>query len=178
MTNKKNSSNKKYEYKFIQFAISKEEKKRIKEFTEKSGNKTISNFIREAINEKITRIEQNITPFSQETDSQILQEIRTLFQTQSQEQNKVLNTINEKIEENERYYKELMNNFTQIQNYILQEDYEEITQKIYHFIKTHKSVKQQEIMDQFNLDLKETLKILSNQTYFEYNITTGRFTAK
>ena len=119
-----------------------------------------------------------MTPFSQQTDSQILQEIRNLFQTQSQEQNKVLNTITEKIEENERYYKELMNNFTQLQNYILQEDYEEITQKIYHFIKANKSVNQQDIMDQFNLDLKESLKILSNQTFFKYDVITGRFTTK
>ncbi len=178
MTDKKKNSSKKYEYEFIQFAISKEEKKRIKKFAEESGAKTISNFSREAINEKITRIEQNKTPLSQQTDSQILQEIKNLFQTQSQEQNKLLNTINEKIEENDRYYKELMENFTQIQNYITHEDYEEITQKIYHFIKTHKLIKQQEIMDQFNLNWKESLKILSNQVYFEYNITTGRFTAK
>ena len=178
MTDKKNNSDKKYEYKFIQFAISKEEKKRIKEFAKKSGAKTISNFIRDAINEKIMRIEQNISPFSQQSDSQLIQEIRKLFQMQSQEQNKILNEMNEKIAENERYYEELLKNFNQIQNYISHEDYEVITKKIYEFVKTHKSVKQQEIMDQFNLDWKESLKILSNQTFFEYNITSGRFTAK
>ena len=136
MTDKKNSSNKKYEYKFIQFAISKEEKKHIKEIANESGAKTISNFIRDAINEKIIRIKQNISPLSQQTDSHLLQEIRNLFQTQSQEQNKLLNTITEKIEENDRFYEELMNNFIQLQSYISREDYEETTQKIYHFIKT------------------------------------------
>ena len=178
MTDKKNSSNKKYEYKFIQFTISKEEKKRIKEFAEKSGAKTFSNFIRDAINEKIIRIEQNISPLSQQLDSRLIQEIKKLFQMQSQEQNEILNEINEKIEENERFYEELLKNFAQIQNYISYGDYKEITEKIYQFVKAHKSIKQQEIMDQFNLDWKESLKILSNQNFFEYNIITGRFTAK
>lgn len=178
MTDKKNNLKKKYEYTFIQFAISKEEKKRIKDFAKKSGAKTFSNFIRDAINEKIMRIEKNISPLSQQSDSQLIQEIRNLFQIQSQEQNKLLNEMNEKIEENERFYEELMKNFDQIQNYVSREGYEDITEKIYQFIKAHNSVKQQEIMDQFNLDWKESLKILSNQVFFGYDITTGRFTTK
>lgn len=178
MTDKKNNLEKKYEYKFIQFVVSKEEKNRIKELAKKTGTITISNFIREAINEKITRIEQNITPLSQQSDSQMIQEIRNLFQMQSQEQNKILNEMNEKIAENERFYEELLKNFAQIQNYISYEDYKDITEKIYQFVKAHKSVKQQEIMDQFNLDWKESLKILSNQNFFEYNVITGRFSAK
>ncbi|MFW9972331.1 MAG: ribbon-helix-helix domain-containing protein [Candidatus Odinarchaeota archaeon] len=176
MTNKNNNQEKKYTYKFIQFTVSEEDKNQIEEYTEKAGLNTISEFIRQAINEKIIRMDQGDSIL--EKDSKLIQKIESLLSSQSLEQKRNLDEINRKIDENKRYYQELMTNFELVQKYINKEHYNDITEKIHAFIVEHESVKQQEVMDQFNLSKDDSLKILSNKDYFNYDLKTARFQPK
>lgn len=174
---KNNNQTKKYLYKFIQFTVSEEKKKEIEVYSEKSGEKTISEFIRQAIDEKIIRIDRGQSSY--QNDSEILQKIENALDLKFLDQNKKLNSILELERLNHEIYKDLNERFELIQDLVDKEKYKDITDTVHAFvIKNQKGSTQKEIMNQFSLDSHESLKILSNKNRFEYNITTSRFNAK
>jgi len=177
LTNENKKQTKKYSYKFIQFTISEERKKQIEDYSENSGFTTISKFIRKAIDEKIIRIDRGQS--IDQNDSEILQKIEKALDLKLLNQDKKLTDILELERLNQENYKALNKRFELIQNIIDKNEYKEITDKVYAFIrKKQKGVTLKEVMNQFSLDSHESLKILSNKSKFEYNITTSRFNVK
>jgi Arc/MetJ-type ribon-helix-helix transcriptional regulator len=176
LTPEKNNQSKKYSYKFIQFTVSEEKKKQIEDYSENAGYKTISEFIREAIDEKIIRIDRGQS--IDQNDSEVLQKIENLLDIKFLDQNKKLNNILELERLNQEIYNDLSGRFELIQDHVDKEKYKDITDKIYDFIKNQKGATQKEVMSQFALDPHESVKILSNKTKFEYDIATSRFNAK
>lgn len=173
---------KEYHYSYIQFTVSDEDKKLIEEYTEKSGLNTLSKFIREAVNEKIARMNQSesIVKTKDDRNSSIsLEQIEKIIDKRLKQRNEDLEIqLNKLIDENQRLFHSLFKNFELIQTYVNQDEIKHQSDKIANLLKAHKSLTQQEIMDLTDLSFKESFKILSNTKRFKLNTTTGRWSLK
>ncbi|MHA1380714.1 MAG: hypothetical protein ACTSRG_20285 [Candidatus Helarchaeota archaeon] len=176
MNEKKNGNKKKYEYDFIQFAVSKEAKKRYEEYAKSSEDKTLSKFIRNAIEERIIRIDQNI-PLIQNTKGNLsIKQIEKIIDNRLSNQNEYFKQELAKISsENKELYNKITNDFEVLQSYINSEDFQEETNNIINLLKAHKSLTPKDIMDYTKLTFKEIFQILSNTDIFNLNSATGRF---
>jgi len=174
-TTKEENNGKKYEYTYIQFTASEDLKNRIEEYRERISCKTNSAFIRDAIEEKIMRIQQGIPLIQGENNSISRKEIENLIDKRL---NSTQSAIQDMIDQNQKEMDKLLTtinkNFQMIQNYSNREEFEERTNKLIALLKIHKNLSTKEIMDHLNLRFNEAMKIISNTDTFKFNNITGR----
>ncbi|MFX1256772.1 MAG: hypothetical protein ACFFAN_02855 [Promethearchaeota archaeon] len=137
-------SKKKYKYNFIQFSVSDAEKKEIEKFVEKSPVKTITDFVRQAVFEKIRNIKHpqlNSTNQSNSIDFKILIE--------------KINKIGERqkiMQENLSIINQMDHRLALIQKYSAKNDLTNETKTVMSLFKSHKSLSIKEIIDLTKMD--------------------------
>ncbi len=166
---KKQNKERKYSYKYIQFTVSNDLRKNIEEWTEKSIFTTISDFIRNAVEEKIRRL-KNPELFQSKSNSQINPAIFNQMLKQSEKSN----ILQEKVLERMRIFDEMRKDLYQIRRFSIKEDLIQETKTIINLLKAHKTLSQKQIIEKTNLDKETVFQIVSTDDRIKLNMN-GRF---
>jgi len=166
-----NKSRKKYKYKFIQFTVSEGLRKDIEVFTEKSTFTTISDFVRNAVEEKIRKLKN-----PEQLQSKIL-EVNPAIVEQYLKNSQKYNSLEEKILERMKIFDEMKADLDLIKKYSLKQGLTSETTKIMNLLKAHKSLTIKQIIDKTNFDKDLIFQIVSNDKKFKLNMN-GRIQLK
>jgi len=166
-----NKSRKKYKYKFIQFTVSEGLRKDIEVFTEKSTFTTISDFVRNAVEEKIRKLKN-----PEQLQSKIL-EVNPAIMEQYLKNSQKYNSLEEKILERMKIFDEMKADLDLIKKYSLKQGLTSETTKIMNLLKAHKSLTIKQIIDKTNFDKDLIFQIVSNDKKFKLNMN-GRIQLK
>lgn len=169
----KDKKEKKYNYKFIQFSVSDDLKDDIEEWTEKSPFKTISDFVRNAVSEKIRTLKNPQSNQSNIKDSQINASVLEELTKNTQK----LLLLQEKTLERSKIFDEMKADLERIKKFSIKQGLVDESEIIYNLLKAHQSLSQKQIIEKTNLDKDTIFQILSTDNRFKLNIK-GRFCLK
>ncbi len=170
---KKEKKEKKYSYKFIQFSVSDDLKDDIDVWTGKSPFNTISDFVRNAVVEKIRNLKNPKLNQSNLKDSQI--NASMLEQLTKNTQKLIL--LQEKTLERSKIFDEMKADLERIKKFSIKQGLIQESEIIYNLLKAHKSLSQKQIIEKTNLDKDTVFQILSTDDRFKLNIK-GSFCLK
>ena len=162
---------KKYKYNFIQFSVSEDLRKDIEVYTEKSPFNTISDFVRNAIEEKIRKLKN---PKQSQSKTR---EVNPAIMEQYLKNSQKYNNLEEKILERMRIFDEMKADLELIKKYSLKQGLNPETDKIMNLLKAHKSLTIKQIIDKTNYDKDLIFQIVSNDKRFKLNMN-GRIELK
>lgn len=166
-------SNEKYSYNHVQFTVSNAFKADIEEMAEECGYKTISDFIRAAIKEKIRRFKEPelFNQSASNIDPDLLASLHDKLDSINHKQDLTLersNTINQL---NERV--------NLLQSFLVSSNTDaHIKQQILSVFKTKRSVSIKDLNELLTIDsrkIEEFIKVLQKQGRISLNPTTGRY---
>jgi len=159
---KKPKNGKKYKYKFIQFSVSDKFKERIEKMAENGGFTTVSDFIREAIKDKIRRIEhpEIFNESKTRIDNDKMKKLLEMSGINSEKIDKVLKKF-DKIERIERNLQLLFN----LEN---REVLKEKEKEVIELLQEHKILFPKKIMELTNINRKELYAIISDSDKYRY----------
>lgn len=166
---KNQNQEKKYTYNYIQFTVSDNLRKEIEEWTEKSTFTTISDFIRNAVEEKIRLLknpEVELSKSRNQIDSVLLNKI--LEKVEKSE------TLNKKLLEQMKEYEYMRKDLEQIKKFSIKQDLTQETEHIINLLKAHKSLTQKQIIEKTNLNKEIVFQIVSTDERIKLNMN-GRF---
>lgn len=166
---KKQTKERKYSYNYIQFTVSNDLRKDIEEWTEKSSFTTFSDFIRNAVEEKIRRLNN-----SELYQSKSINQINPAIFNQLLEQSQKSNSLQEKVLEKMRIIDEMRKDLVRIRKYSIQQDLTQETETIINLLKAHKTLSQKQIIEKTNLDKDTVFQIVSTDDRIKLNMN-GRF---
>lgn len=174
----KNNKEKKIRDKMVHIAFTHHEKEEIKQLADDSSM-TASEFIRDAIREKIKRIKnpELMNKSSIQFNPEILLKI-------SKDTQKLL-----EIEGEKKKRDEAMNNIIETSEAI-QEEYKRLKEKcimsdltneheiIKNLLKGHKSLTTKQISDMTKIEPNKVILIITKREFFKLNVTTGRYSLR
>lgn len=164
---KKQNTEKKYIYNYIQFTVSDNLRKDIEEWTEKSPFTTISDFVRNAVEEKIRRLKNpEIIQSNNQIDPTIFKQIL--------KQSKKVNSLNEKILERMRLFEEMKDDLKLIKKFSNTQDLADENEIIINLLKAHKSLSLKQIIEKTDFDKDTVTQIVSSDERIKLNMN-GRF---
>ena len=166
MANKSNE--KKYKYKFIQFSVSDELKEDIDKYTKKSTFTTVSDFIRNAVEEKIRSLKN--PEQSQSKTNQITPIILEKYLKNSQN----FNLLEEKLLDKMKIFDDMKADLELLKKFSFKQGLVKETETIINLLKAHKSLSQKQIIEKTDLDKDTVFQVLSNDNRFKLNMN-GRF---
>ncbi len=169
----KQKKEKKYRYKFIQFSVSDDLKNDIEEWTGKSSFNTISDFVRNAVVEKIRNLKNPKLNQSNLKDSQI--NASMLEQLTKNTQKLIL--LQEKTIDRSKIFDEMKADLERIKKFSIKQGLVQESEIIYNLLKAHQSLSQKQIIEKTNLEKDTIFQILSTDDRFKLNIK-GRFCLK
>ena len=155
----------------VHIAFFKQEKEEIKKLS-KESNMTASEFMRQAIFDKIRRIKHP------ELFTQTSNQVNPIFFEQITKELKKLNEKQEKILERDKIFNEMKKTLDLIQRFSIKQDLKEETVSILNLLKAHKSLSQEQIIEMTNFDKDIVFQVISNKKLFKLNIETGRFSKR
>jgi len=175
LPNRKKQQNSKFDS-FIRFGVTKDQKMKIIKIAEET-NKSLSEFIRDAIFEKIRNIEYpeqathiKTSYIPQEILEQIMLKAEKIIELQ-EEANKRLR-ISQDIEETRMAIKQ---EYEKLRNLGKINDLSKEANLIFNLLNGHKSLTPDQISKKTNLDIEKVFLILQVDNRFKLNITTGRY---
>ena len=170
MTENKNTK-KNYEYEYEHFTVTKEFKKEIEEYTKKSGFTTKSDFIRDAIKEKIERIKN---PTKVNTSGP---QINSAFFNEITKNSRKMIELQEITVDKLKNFNEIQEILQLIQKYSIRTDLQKETNKIENLLKARANLSIEQIADKLDLDINLVKDIMAanNNKQFKLNIKTGRW---
>ena len=166
-----NKSRRKYKYKFIQFSVSEDLRKDIEVYTEESTFNTISDFVRNAVEEKIRNL-KNPEQLQSKT-----REVNPAIMEQYLKDSQKYNSLEGKILERMKIFDEMKADLDLIKKYSLKQGLTAETTKIMNLLKAHKSLAIKQIIDKTNFDKDLIFQIVSNDKRFKLNMN-GRIELK
>ncbi len=164
----KKSNEKKYKYKFIQFSVSDELKEDIDKYTKKSTFTTVSDFIRNAVEEKIRSLKN--PEQSQSKTNQITPIILEKYLKNSQN----FNLLEEKLLDKMKIFDDMKADLELLKKFSFKQGLVKETETIINLLKAHKSLSQKQIIEKTDLDKDTVFQVLSNDNRFKLNMN-GRF---
>ena len=173
-----NNKEKKIRNKIVHIAFTQHEKEEIKDFAADS-NMTASEFIRDAIREKIKRIKnpeimnQGSIQFNPEILLKISKDTQKLVEL-NEEKEKRENAINNILETSEAIQEE----YKRLKEKGLMADLEKETMKIRKLLGGHKSLSPKQISDMIKIDSNKVAIIITNKKFFKLNVVTGRYSLR
>lgn len=160
---KNKKKEKEYNYKFIQFSVSDGFKEKIELMAENGGFTTVSDFVREAIKDKIRRIEhpEIFNESKTEINNDKMKKLLEMSGITSKKIDKVLNKF-DKIEKIERNLQLLFN----LEN---REVLKEKENEVIELLQEHEILFPKKIMELTNINRKELYAIISDSDKFSIN---------
>ena len=175
MPNKKKTGNEKQDS-FIRFGVTEDQKKKIESFA-KEFNKSLSDFIRDAIFDKIRRFEHP-EQFSQGNISQMNSAILEQLTLNTKKILELQEKTNEKIEIAEDIENTILiikEQYDKLKVKGLINDFSKESEIIEVLLKNHNSLTPDKISKISNLEIDDIILILNAFDKFKLNITTGRY---
>ena len=173
-----NNKEKKIRNKIVHIAFTQHEKEEIKDFASDS-NMTASEFIRDAIREKIKRIKnpeimnQGSIQFNPELLLKISKDTQKLVEL-NEEKEKRENAIKNILETSEAIQEE----YKRLKEKGLMADLEKETIKIRKLLEGHKSLSRQQISDMTKIESNKVAIIITNKKFFKLNVVSGRYSKR
>ncbi len=173
-----NNNEKKIRNKIVHIAFTQHEKKEIKDFAEDS-NMTSSEFIRDAIREKIKRIKnpeimnQGSFQINPELLLKISKDTRKLVEL-NEEKEKRENAINNVLETSDAIQEE----YNKLKEKGLMADLKKETMIIRKLLEGHKSLSPKQISDMTKIVSNKVAIIITNKEFFKLNVVTGRYSKR
>jgi len=171
MKNTNSKSKKKYQYTFIQFSVSDKQKEKIESITEQSGFTTVSDFVREAVREKILRIESPETfqqtikvNLEQSQIREILSDVLTQLNIDPKTRD-IMAELSETLIKIKKTMKTL-NNYTK-------SDLKEKEKNIVKLLQKQGELKPKKLAELSKLSIEEIYEITSNEDKFKITMNGG-----
>jgi anaerobic ribonucleoside-triphosphate reductase len=165
----KNNSKAKYDYKYIQFSLSKREKEKIKKFADRQGYRTISDFVRRTLFDHMRRKENPELFINKKNESLN----RIILERISENVIKILG--NQKfLLEREDIIGQIKKRVFELHRMAEMESLSEERDRIMQLLEKHRSLSLREIQEDTELGEDIVFKILSDLNIFKIT-TTGRF---
>ena len=159
-----NKTKKKYKYKFIQFSVSEDLRKDIDIYTEKSTFNTISDFVRNAVEEKIRKL-KNPEQLKSKTS-----EVNPAMMEQYLKNSQKYISLEGKILERMKIFDEMKADLDLIKKYSIKQGLTAETKKIMNLLKAHQSLTIKQIIDKTNFDKDLIFQIVSSDKKFKLNM--------
>jgi Arc/MetJ-type ribon-helix-helix transcriptional regulator len=174
MKKQKNNENEKdYEYTFIQFSLPKELKEKVKEKVNASHISTMSDFVREAVQDKIRRIENPEAFESKEVSEFTAKQLRAILENISDNSQKI-DLLIEKTDTIMR----IQNQLEKLKNLVERPELEELEERVVELLRKKGELKPKEIAEALEVEVNKAYDVVSNDKLFEMNMSTGGFRLK
>lgn len=155
----KQNGEKEYKYNFIQFTVSDKFKDKIEQIAKNGGFTTVSDFVRDAIKDKIRRIEH----------PEIYNESKLKIDNDSIKKILEMSGVTEKIDElleNFGYIKKIEHNLQMLFNLEERENLKEKEEKVIKILQEHKVLFPKKIMELTDIKRNELYQIIADSNIF------------